>query len=80
MSPHHDDEILDLSPNSTASVSHESSPASDEQGSHSEADPDIPICQRCDCKKCKKLQKRANRKRGKRASLKAVANLFPRPE
>ena len=81
MSSHQDlDEILDPSPDSMGSVRHESSPAFDDQGSHSEADPNIPMCKRCDCEKCKKLQERAKRRRGKRASLETVASLFPRPD
>ena len=62
------------------SVSYESSPALDGQGSHSEANLDIPLCQRCTCEKCKKLQQRARRKRGKHASLETVASLFPRTD
>jgi hypothetical protein len=81
MSSNHDlDEILGPSLDSTESVSYGSSPPLDDQGSHSEADPDIPMCQRCDCEKCKKLQERATRKRDKRASLEIVAGLFPRPD
>ncbi|KAH6668373.1 hypothetical protein B0J14DRAFT_600566 [Halenospora varia] len=69
MSSNHDlDEILDPSPDSTGSVSYESSPAFDDQGSHSEADLDIPMCQRCTCEKCKKIQEQT------------VASLFPRPD
>jgi hypothetical protein len=79
-SNHDLDEILGPSLDSTGSVSYGSSPPLDDQGSHSEADPDIPMCQRCDCEKCKKLQERATRKRGKLVSLEIVASLFPRPD
>jgi hypothetical protein len=80
MSSNHDlDKILDLSLDSTASVSYRSSPPLNDQGSHSKADSDIPMCKRCDCEKCKKLQERAKRKRSKRAFLETVASLFPRP-
>jgi hypothetical protein len=81
MSLNHDlDEILDVSLDSIWSVSYGSSPPLDDQGSRSEADPYIPICQYCDCEKCRKLQEHAKRKRGKRASLETVARLFPRPD
>jgi len=81
MSSNHDlDEILDPSLDSTGSVSYGTGPPLDDHCSHSEADPDIPMCQRCGCEKCKKLQERAKRKRGKRASLETVASLFPRPD
>jgi hypothetical protein len=81
MSSNHDlNKILDPSPDPMESVSYESSPPSDDHGSRSEADPDIPMCQRCDCEKCRKLQERAKRKRDKRSSLETVARLFPRPD
>jgi hypothetical protein len=49
MSSNHDlDEILDPSLDLTGSVSYGSSPLLDDQGSHSEADPDIPMSQRYD--------------------------------
>lgn len=81
MSSNHDvDEILDPSLDSTRGVTYGSSPPLDNQGSHSEADPNFPMCQRCHCEKCKKLPERAKLKRGKRASLESVARLFPRPD
>lgn len=81
MSSNHDlDNILDPSLDSTGSVSYESSPAFNNQGSYSEADPDIPMYKRCDYEKCKKLQERAKQKRCKRASLETATSLFPRPD
>jgi hypothetical protein len=81
LSSNHDlDEILDPSLHLTGSVSYGSSSPLDDQGSHSEADPDLPMCKRCDYEKCKKLRERAKRKRGKTASIVIVASLFPRPD
>ena len=81
MSSKHDlDEILDPSLGSTGSVSYESNPPFDNQGSHFEADVATSLCQRCACEKCKKLRERAKQKRGKRASLDTVVSLFPRPD
>ncbi|KAH7378923.1 hypothetical protein BKA64DRAFT_714098 [Cadophora sp. MPI-SDFR-AT-0126] len=78
LSSNHDlDEILEPSLHSTGSVSYGSSPPLDDQSSHSEAEPDLPMCKRCDCEQCKK---RAKRKRGKTASIETVGNLFPRPD
>ncbi|KAH7379024.1 hypothetical protein BKA64DRAFT_242991 [Cadophora sp. MPI-SDFR-AT-0126] len=78
LSSNHDlDEILEPSLHSTGSVSYDSSPPLDDQSSHSEADPDLPMCKRCDCEQCKK---RAKRKRGKTASIETVASLFHRPD
>lgn len=52
MLSHHDlDEILGPSLDSTGSINYMSSPASDDQGYHSEADPDIPMYQHYNCKK-----------------------------
>jgi hypothetical protein len=79
MPSNHDlDDILNQPLDSTGSVSNKSSPDFDGQGSHSKADLDIPLCQRCTCEKCKKLPKYARRKKGKHASLETVASLFPR--
>ncbi|KAH6704131.1 hypothetical protein BKA61DRAFT_617941 [Leptodontidium sp. MPI-SDFR-AT-0119] len=78
LSSNHDlDEILEPSLHSTGSDSYGSSPPLDNQGSHSEAEPDLPMCKRCDCEQCKK---RAKRKRGKTASIETVDSLFPRPD
>jgi hypothetical protein len=70
MSSNHDlDEILDPSLDSTGSVSYGTGPPLDDHCSHSEADPDIPMCQRCDCEKCKKLQERAKKSESKHSRV-----------
>jgi hypothetical protein len=73
------DNILNQSLDS-GSVSYKSSPAFNNQGSHSKADLDIPLYQRYTCEKCKKLLKYIRRKRGKYTSLETVAILFPRTD
>jgi hypothetical protein len=50
------EEILDPSLHSTGSVSYGPSSSLASQGSHSEVDPETPMCQRCDWEKYKKFQ------------------------
>jgi hypothetical protein len=71
------DEILGLPPALKDNASSISNTPVNGRGFSFEANQDIPLCKRCNCKICKRRLDRARKKGKKQVSLDAVAEQFP---
>ena len=74
------DEILGLPPALKDNASSRSNTSVDGCSLSFEANQDIPLCKRCNCKICKRRLDRAKKKGKKQVSLDAVAKKFPRED